>query len=76
MGARCKRCGRPLKDPYSIAVGMGPECRGAAAKRGARLPKPRWRVTHGRVVFDGLQENEGPLVGDLTDDDEQPADGE
>jgi len=32
-GARCARCGRPLRDPQSIALGMGPVC------RGARLPK-------------------------------------
>lgn len=25
---RCRRCGRPLKKPESIAAGMGPKCRG------------------------------------------------
>jgi hypothetical protein len=25
-GARCKRCGRTLTDPVSIAAGIGPEC--------------------------------------------------
>lgn len=24
---RCKRCGRPLTDPESIAAGIGPDCR-------------------------------------------------
>ncbi len=72
MAAKCSRCGRPLKDPYSVAVGMGPECRGGAAKRGAKFPKPKWRIEHGRVVFVGLEQNDGPLVGDLSKDDEQP----
>jgi hypothetical protein len=27
-GARCVRCNRPLTDPVSISMGMGPECRG------------------------------------------------
>lgn len=52
---QCIRCGRVLSDPYSIAVGMGPECRGEAKKRGAKFPKAKWHVSGGRVVFDGLQ---------------------
>lgn len=28
MKPRCKRCHRVLHDPVSIAIGMGPECRG------------------------------------------------
>ena len=28
MQPQCKKCGRPLKDPTSIARGMGPECAG------------------------------------------------
>lgn len=28
--ARCSRCHRPLTDPVSISLGMGPECRGRA----------------------------------------------
>lgn len=50
----CSRCGKPLTDPYSIAVGMGPECRGGAKKKGWKFPKPKWRVSHGRVIFEGL----------------------
>lgn len=55
---QCSRCRRPLTDPYSIAVGMGPECRGAAAKKGAKFPKARYHVSHGRVIFDGLEKAE------------------
>lgn len=25
--ARCRCCGRPLRDPVSVAAGIGPECR-------------------------------------------------
>lgn len=31
MEARCKKCGRPLRDPVSIARGMGPNCAGIAS---------------------------------------------
>lgn len=29
MKPRCKKCGKPLKDPISIARGMGPKCAGS-----------------------------------------------
>ena len=51
---QCSRCGRPLTDPYSVAVGMGPECRGGLQKKGWKFPKPKFRVHQGRVVFDGV----------------------
>jgi hypothetical protein len=50
----CSRCHRPLKDPYSIAVGMGPECRGGARRQGVKFPKPKFTVRGGKVVFDGV----------------------
>lgn len=59
---QCSRCGRPLTDPYSIAVGMGPECRGAAARRGVKFPKAKYHVSHGRVIFDGLEKAEPPTA--------------
>lgn len=55
---QCSRCGRALSDPYSIAVGMGPECRGGAKKKGVKFPKAKWRVSGGRVIFDGLEKAE------------------
>ena len=30
---RCKKCGRTLRDPESIARGMGPECAGSTGGR-------------------------------------------
>lgn len=59
----CSRCGRPLTDPFSIAVGMGPECRGGLSKKGWKFPKPRYRVRRGRVVLVGMiGKVEPPLV--------------
>ena len=36
----CKKCGRVLTDPYSIAVGMGPKCRGDGPGRGGHVSVP------------------------------------
>ena len=52
--AKCSRCGRKLTDPFSIAIGMGPECRGALSKKGWKFPKPKYQVQHGRIVFTGM----------------------
>ena len=32
MEPKCKKCGRPLRDPLSIIRGMGPACAGIASK--------------------------------------------
>jgi hypothetical protein len=59
----CSKCGRALKDPFSIAVGMGPECRGGMAKKGWKFPKPKYKVRRGRVVLVGMVgQVEPPLV--------------
>jgi hypothetical protein len=34
MQPQCKKCRRPLRDPDSIARGMGPECAGLSGSRG------------------------------------------
>ena len=70
----CSRCGRPLTDPYSIAVGMGPECRGGAKKKGWRFPKAKWRVSHGHVIFDGLDGTVEPPVVNV--EEEEKDDGQ
>lgn len=41
---RCIRCGRPLRDPESIARGMGPECAGG---NGGRRRKNRSSIRSG-----------------------------
>ncbi len=34
---RCKKCGRVLKSPISIARGMGPKCAGISSARGCSI---------------------------------------
>lgn len=64
---QCSKCGRALKDPFSIAIGMGPECRGALSKKGWKFPKPKWRVANGHVQLIGMTGKiVEPPVGDLT----------
>lgn len=54
MSAKCGRCGKPLKDPFSIAIGMGPECRKSLKKKGWKFPKPHYEAQGGRVVLIGM----------------------
>ena len=37
---RCIKCGRPLRDPESIARGMGPECAGTNGRSSKKIPRP------------------------------------
>lgn len=62
----CSKCKRPLRDPYSIAVGMGPECRGGLSRKGWKFPKARWAVRGGQTYFLGVDGKVEPPVGDLT----------
>ncbi len=65
--ARCTRCRRILTDPFSIAIGMGPECRGGLRKKGWRFPKPVYRVISGHVeLVKMIGKVEPPPLGDLT----------
>lgn len=57
---QCSKCGHALTDPFSIAIGMGPECRGKLSKKGWKFPKPKWRVSRGRVELVGMT---GKIVG-------------
>lgn len=66
----CSRCHRPLKDPLSIALGMGPDCRGALSRKGWTFPKPKWKVQGGRAVFLGVDGKVQPPPTNVTDDDE------
>ncbi len=63
----CSKCGRALSDPFSIAVGMGPECRGGLSKKGWKFPKPKYKVRNGRVELVGMiGKVEEPPLGDLS----------
>lgn len=71
---RCCKCGRALTDPFSIAVGMGPECRGRLSKRGWRFPKPQYRIRHGRVELVrmvGKIVEPPPVVAEETEEEEE-----
>ncbi|GAP11772.1 hypothetical protein BECAL_02965 [Bellilinea caldifistulae] len=62
---RCKRCGKPLTDPVSIAAGLGPQCRGAAQK--SRSRRVRQTERHGRGGGSAINSgNNGLSVGMIT----------
>lgn len=68
----CVKCGRPLTDPLSIAIGMGPDCRGSLSRRKWKFPTPRWRVQGGRTVLVEIKGKiEPPPIGDLSPSDRQ-----
>lgn len=46
MKPRCKRCHRVLHDPVSIAIGMGPECRGDSG-HSTRSPQVHQKSSRG-----------------------------
>ncbi|MBI3340146.1 MAG: hypothetical protein HY022_08450 [Chloroflexi bacterium] len=45
---KCKKCGRVLKSPASIARGMGPKCAGVSMARGKRV-EVRMKQSSGRA---------------------------
>lgn len=49
---QCKKCGRALKSPASIARGMGSKCAGVTATSGRRV-RPKVRRSTGRA-YDGV----------------------
>ena len=64
----CTKCGRTLTDHFSIAIGMGPECRGGMSKKGWKFPKPTYRVHKGRVELVGMTGKVEPPVGEPAED--------
>lgn len=67
----CSKCGRGLTDPFSIAVGMGPICRGQLSQRGWRFPKPKWRVRGGHVELVGMSGKVAPPSTEPAKDEKQ-----
>ena len=53
---RCSKCGRILTDPVSIALSMGPVCRGDSIYRKGS-PSPRTASRRGRAYSDPLYVN-------------------
>ncbi len=54
--SRCAKCGRVLSDPVSVALGMGPICRGAMHFRSVSR-SPRTASRRGRAFSDPLYVN-------------------
>ncbi len=55
---RCKKCGRRLKSPLSIARGMGPECAGIKSTSGRSVrvqSKPSTRTAYYEKTLDQVQ---------------------
>jgi len=64
--ARCKKCGRVLKSPQSIALGMGTTCAGMASSTG-RASSIRQKISSGKAYKNDHGSNRGtPLTGDLS----------
>ena len=69
---RCIKCGRPLRDPESIARGMGPECAGIT---GSHRIKYRSGVrSHGSSSYAAISHGSAatPTLFSLVEEDEQP----
>jgi hypothetical protein len=66
---RCTVCHRRLTDPYSVAVGVGPECRGKYPKN--HFPKPRWRVRRGKMELVDLIPQGNSTCGNRDEGDEE-----
>ena len=70
--ARCIKCGRPLRDPESIARGMGPECAGITS---GHQRKYRSGVrSHGSSSYAAIRHSSAATLTlfSLVDEDEQP----
>ena len=68
---RCIKCGRPLRDPESIARGMGPECAGA---NGGHRKRYRSRVrSHSSSSYAAIGHSSAgtPTLFTLVEEDQQ-----
>lgn len=71
MQPRCKKCGRPLSDPDSIARGMGPECAGISNSRGRSVRVRRQNGTGCAYDVPGTNHATIPLFAWRGDEDHQ-----
>ena len=68
MRAKCKKCGRPLNNPESIARGIGPECAGISAGRGKSVAAKKMKGAG--TPYDTLGKNQETMpLFNWTDDD-------
>jgi hypothetical protein len=64
--ARCKKCGRILKSPQSIAIGMGSTCAGVASSVG-KATQVHQKIGSGKAYKnDAVDRKNEPLTGDLS----------
>jgi hypothetical protein len=64
--ARCKKCGRILQSPQSIALGMGSTCAGMASSAGKASPIRQKRRSGKAYKNNYGSEPDIPLTGDLS----------
>ncbi len=69
QATRCKKCGRTLRDPVSIARGMGPEC--AGSNRGREKYHSRRKVHGGSAYSLNTQGTVLPTLFTLVQKEEQ-----
>ena len=69
MQPQCKKCGRPLSDPESIARGMGPECSGISNSRGRSVRVRRQNGVGSAYNALGTSQRDMPLFAWKGDED-------
>ena len=68
---RCKKCGRPLRDPESIARGMGPECANINGNHWKGYGRSQY-VHRGSTSSTSTGVSTTPTLFTLVEKDEQP----
>lgn len=71
MQLRCKKCGRFLRDPDSIARGMGPECASISGNRGKSSRVRRQKGSGSAYSVPGTNHTAMPLFTWIGNDDNQ-----
>lgn len=59
---KCRKCGRVLKNPLSIAVGMGPKCAGVSMTAGRKLHISSYRQIGKSYNAMGINHSQIPLM--------------
>ena len=59
---KCKKCGRVLKSPLSIALGMGPKCAGISLEKGLGVRVGNRRSSGNAYASPGAGNVQTPLI--------------
>lgn len=62
---KCKKCGRVLKSPLSVAMGMGPKCAGISPTQGCIVHISLRRSTGKRYSIPSVSAIQSPLASTL-----------